>query len=177
MNAHPVILIHDWIATHSVTMMFVLFAASGLISLYSKEIKGFLHVWPIRTLRAANLNVNRKRLQLLESLHNNTYNLVIYLALSVTSYIDAMFYWFLIINMTSLVFSHHVATWSFLSAILGVGIGKTTQVSIVLRELWSYDKRTQELRRAIAFHESKLALAKPLASSDLIETSQEDSKK
>jgi hypothetical protein len=143
--------------------MFALFFVSGLISLYSKEIKGFLHSWPIRTLRTADLNMSKKRLQLLESLHNNTYNLVIYLALSVTSYVDAMFFWFVILSLTDLIIFHTFPKYSFLPAITGVAIGKTTQVGIVLKELCNYEKRTEELRQEIAFHENKLALRKPTA--------------
>jgi hypothetical protein len=152
---------HDWIATHPVFTMFALFFASGLISLYSREIKGFLHFWPIRTLRAANLNINTKRLYLLDSLHNNPYNLLIYLALEVTSYIESMFYWSLIVLMWNLIFYHHIPSWNFLPAILGTGIGKATQVSFVLKQLWNYDNETDQLRKAIASDQVKLALRRP----------------
>ncbi len=154
---HPMISTHNWIVGHPVTMMFAIFAASGLISLYGQEIKGFLHTWPIRTLRSANLNVNRKQLRLLESLHNNTYNLLIYLALAVTSFFGTVLSWFIFLNLANVIFSLHFAPLLMLApALVGVGVGQSTKMNIVLRELCQYEKRTAELRDSIEFHENKV---------------------
>jgi hypothetical protein len=154
---HPIISTHKWIVDHPVVMLFASLIASGLISLYSQQIRGFLHTWPIRTLRSANLNVNRKQLQLLESLHNNTYNLVIYLALAATSFVGTAFNWLICLNFANLIFSlHFTLQLMLIPAIVGPIFGKSMQVNIVLRELCHYDKRTAELRASIEYHENKV---------------------
>jgi hypothetical protein len=161
MPMHPIDAAHDWISGHPVATMLTLFFVSGLISLYSKEIKGFLHVWPIRTLRAYNRNNNRNRLRLLESLHNNTYQLVIYLALSALSVFLSALTWYALLLPVYFLFSAHPVFIQPWSIILGVATGKASQVSIVLRELGNYERRTEELRTAIEHDESKLAVTSP----------------
>ena len=140
----------------------ILLVVSGVVSLYSKEIKEFLHTWPIKKLHANDRNMSQHRLRTLEWLHNNTYNLVLYLALSVTETVQTAIYWNCAIVVGSLVFFHHVPQYlSFLSKLVGVCIGKGTQVNIVLMELRDYEKSTTRLKSAIAYHEEKLTLKAP----------------
>jgi hypothetical protein len=108
--------------------------------------------------------MSQHRLRTLEWLHNNTYNLVLYLALSVTETVQTAIYWNCAIVVGLLVFFHHVPQYlSFLSTLGGVCIGKGTQVNIVLMELRDYEKSTTRLKSAIAYHEEKLTLKAPAA--------------
>jgi len=167
---------HDWIAAHPVTMTLVIFSASGLISLYSKEIKGILHLIPIsalrtgsRSLRAGIRNLiqqDRDHLQLLESLHNNSYSLLTYLAFSVTSLFMDLFYiglLFLLFLVAMRVFFHRfqLSDLSFLrTMMIGIACGRIALVNLVLRDLWNYEERTDERRKTIAALEEKLSSQK-----------------
>jgi hypothetical protein len=72
--------IPDWLTAHPIAFALGLFALSAVISIYSKEIKTFLHTWPRNKVRAGFLSLNRNRLSTLQHLHNNPYGLVLYLA-------------------------------------------------------------------------------------------------
>ena len=142
--------------------MFVLFGASGLVSLYSAEIKGFLHVWPIRAFRTGTRNAHRQHLQLLESLHDNTSTLVIYLALSFTMLLQSIVYWSIGILVLLLVFTHQFTPSAVVPIAFGLAFGRIGQVTSILRDLSNYEKRTEELRKWIADFEGKLASKRPL---------------
>ena len=161
MPMHPIDATHGWISGHPVATMLTLFFVSGLISLYSKEIKGFLHVWPIRTLRAYNRNNSTRQLRLLETLHNNTYKLVIYLAHSVVSVILSTLSWYVLLTAINLWFSPHPTFAGPWPILWGITVGKALQVSTVLQELGNFETRTAELRTAIEHDETKLAATQP----------------
>lgn len=90
---HVLDAVHSWLVAHPIAWGLILVFVSGLFSLYSKAIKEFLHTWPIKKLHANDGNMSRRRLETLEWLHNNTYNLVLYLALSFTGMIQTALYW------------------------------------------------------------------------------------
>ncbi|MFY9855148.1 MAG: hypothetical protein WAK26_14850 [Terracidiphilus sp.] len=158
-------------------MTFVIFAASGLISLYSKEIKDILHLLRIsasrtgsRSFKAGIRNLiqqDRDHIQLLESLHNNSYNLLNYLALSFTSlfmnllYTSLLFLLFLV-AMRILFHRFDASDLSLLRTILvGITCGRIALVNLVLNDLWNYEKRTEERREANAALEEMLSREKP----------------
>ena len=156
--------VHNWLIAHPITWSLILLFVSGVVSLYSKDLREFLHTWPIKKLRASDRNLSRKRLETLEQIHNNTYNLVLYLALAVTDTIKTAIFWNCAIILASLLFFHHVPQdFSLWSALSGVLIGKGLQINNVLVDLRNYENVTNGLKQAIAYHEEKLALKTPAA--------------
>ena len=70
-----------WFQGHPLTVSIILFFAAALISIYSTEIKHFLHHWP-RTRKALHSSTRSfltNRVVLLERLHNNAYEVLMYL--------------------------------------------------------------------------------------------------
>ena len=70
----------DWLGKHTLLYAFALFLVGCFVSLYSAEVKRFLHVWPRTRLNQAHQNSVRQRLDLMKRLHKNPYNLLFYFA-------------------------------------------------------------------------------------------------
>jgi hypothetical protein len=72
----------DWLWGHPLLYGFILFALSLLGSIYSQEIRAFLHSWPRtkehrRRVKQTELS---SRIELLKKLHNDSYQLLLFLA-------------------------------------------------------------------------------------------------
>ena len=70
----------DWAHQHPTALTLILFLVSCAISIYGREVRGFLHNWP-RTSKAidtVSYRMAQHDLAEIESLHKNTYNVLLY---------------------------------------------------------------------------------------------------
>jgi len=94
--------------------------------------------------------VNVNRLRLVERLHNNTYELVLYLALSAVGVVDAAIIWNGVLFVASLIFFHGtVNSVQLQGTLFGIGVGKALQVGDVLKQLANYDASTAYMRKSL----------------------------
>lgn len=158
---HPIAATHDWIVAHPIAVMFILFVASTVISLYGNSIRNFLRVWPLRTHRVINHNANLKRLQTLEYLHNNPYRLVLFLSITLLGSVRSIVWWCILITVFYVVVFHTPSSIPFWGVVGGVGFSILQQTLYLLDDLLHFDESTVRLRKAIAKDEAKLALKRP----------------
>lgn len=148
---------HEWIVSHPVTMMLILFIIGSVVSLFSTEIKRFVAYWPGRTAQAAALNMDTNRLRLLENIHGNTYNLVLYLAFNATGLVTTAFFWSMILVVGSAIFNHGVVAREWvIPVVIGMCVGKVQMVARDIRDLYHYDKISAELRNSIESLKNKM---------------------
>ena len=71
----------DWAWAHPLLYPFILFVLACLVEIYGKDIRSFLHEWPRTKARAHKVKENDlcKRLVVLKALHNDSYQLILYL--------------------------------------------------------------------------------------------------
>lgn len=141
---------HAWIVAHPVVMMFVLFSVGILVSLFSAEIKRFMAYWPGRTAQSAALNTNTNRLKLLESIHGNTYNLVLYLAFNATGLVTMALIWSIILLVGSAIFNHGIVARAWVGpTVTGMCVSKIQMIGRDIKDLYNYDQVSAELRKSI----------------------------
>ena len=148
--SHPLIVSHDWLVGHPVTVMLTLFAVGTLVSIYGASIRQFLDVWPLRTVRAGIRNINSSRLNTIEYLHENTYRLVLFLAMTILGSIRSVIYWYLLLQFICLVFLHKPTDVPFVGLIIGVGIGTLYNLLDTLNDLLNFKTSSVRLRSAVA---------------------------
>jgi ABC-type multidrug transport system fused ATPase/permease subunit len=147
---HPITATHDWIVAHPVAMMFILFALSGLLSLFAQEIKRFLSTWPGRTLNSATRKNLTNRLNTLENLNQNPYMLLIYFGLMFTDTIMDILTWsFILIGGYLAIFHTLVPRGLIISTAGGIFASKVYTFGAVLKDLCKFNTVSAELRTSI----------------------------
>lgn len=144
-----------WAQGHPITFAIVLFAASALISLYSQEIKTFLRTWPTTKMRASVLNDARHQLALLNNLHNNTYQLLLWfiwniVQVVITALLGNILVFFIFL---ALEYPKFPTAASLGSSFIGIICGQAWRMKLVLRQLYDYDRSVQMLKKKIDDYE------------------------
>jgi hypothetical protein len=142
----------NWLNAHQLLVGVALGAFfSAFFSTYAQEVKQFLHSWPKTTemRRQGRRNQATNRLELLKTLHNDSYHLLLYFGLKFFSLI----LWWLILAIVLGVIGiiKHLEPRSFILLIggmmVGVFMGKWQEVSGVLWQLTSFDESVEKLER------------------------------
>jgi MFS family permease len=145
-------LLGDWFGRHPLLYTFLLFLIACFVSIYSSDVKRFLHEWPRTKVKArqANRLVVTQRLELLNHVHGNSYNLIFYFALQ---FIEMVFE-FLLLAIVATILAK-VAAIKSLSGVMfglfcGAFVGRCYTVRGVLKQLSNYDHSVSELQRQLA---------------------------
>lgn len=143
----------QWPSTHSVLFTIILFVFAALISIYSEDIKYFLHHWP-RTKENARKGKEgflKDYLSLLKRVHNDSYQLTLYLA---TRIIRMLLYGMivaLVIPLTIAGFQHvPLAPTTYLGMCVGWLGGMFQGLNKFLRELNHYDVTVANIEQALS---------------------------
>jgi hypothetical protein len=142
--------ITEWLKNHPVLYPFILFVFAAFVSIYSQEIKRFLHHWPKtaeHSRKSAQQFVTRQ-LALINALHNDSYHLLIYFADRFILLVIEGFVLMLIVFVIGLVIKIHpkqsLIIWGSLMA--GSLIGAVLEVRRVLKQLLNYDQSVTDLQ-------------------------------
>jgi hypothetical protein len=157
---HPIDATHDWIAGHPVATMIGLFCFGSLISIYGSEVKRFLHTWPAHQYRAGSRTRSYRRLALLQMMHKDSYELVLYLASTTfgSMNMSVLIYW---ISILISVWNGHGIPRPAWSIYAGIWLARWYESSIIVWQLQNYDYSVSQLNTKIANREAKLALKQP----------------
>ncbi len=149
--------IAGWLKNHSLLYTFILFLISAAFSIYSKDIRRFLHEWP--RAKEKKRQVQRKavsrRLELLELLHNNSYELILYIADKVVLMVYGLIFFFVIVGA-----SKTLHKWATLAAVLsgilsGEFIGALQEMHEIFGQLKSYEQSVATLQLTLSVLEKE----------------------
>jgi hypothetical protein len=142
-------LLTEWLKGHTLLYTFILFLISALFSLYSQDIRRFLHEWP-RT-KAKALKTRRdaaiRRLELLSLLYNNSYQLLLYFATQFVQMIFGWLIWAAILTVIALFSKTQVSRGVVFGVFAGLFIGRLQEIRGVLVQLTRYDRSVATLQQ------------------------------
>ena len=137
-----------WLSGHPLLYGFVLFLISCVVSLYSNEIKRFLHVWPKTKLSEAHQSAVRQRLDLMKRLHKNPYNLIFYFA---QEFISMIYEWLVLAVLFTIASSiwKQIPPASFIPFCIGALTGRCQRNRTMLNQLAHYEEIAPLLERQL----------------------------
>ncbi len=141
----------NWLKAHTLLYTFILFLLSALFSIYSKDIKQFLHSWPKTTEKARQFSQQAAttRLRLLKMLHNDSYNLLLYFG---TKFVNLIFQWLFLaiaLTVTGAIRRKQFEPGVFIGLMAGWFMGVCQEVRGVLVQLIRYDQSIAKLQEEI----------------------------
>jgi hypothetical protein len=141
-----------WLKSHTLLYPFVLFLLSALFSIYSQDIKKFLHEWP-RVKRRAHQDALRAatdRIELLTRLHNNTYELILYFATYGENLVFKAFVYGALLTLLSLLPHGKLEPVPlYVGMMVGAVFGAWRDVRPVLMQLNRYEHSIAELKQKL----------------------------
>jgi hypothetical protein len=151
----PMKLVKDWLWAHSLLYPFLLFVFAALVSIYSREIKTFLHEWPRTTEQLRKYKTNRilSYMALLKSLHNNSYELVLYLAKRLLHDCYIAMIWFGVFVTAASWLRRPNSVWFGGLFIGGWLTGMFQALTKVTKDLSNYDVTIKRLEQKLAQHQ------------------------
>lgn len=138
----------DWLWHHQLLYPFILFTLAAVVSIYSQDIKSFLHRWP-RTkehARRAKENQLGNRIQLLRALHNDSYQLLLYLSRRVIHDCYAGIRFIAVLYVVCLLVKTHTKPGFYFYFLGGWLTGTLQLLNGVLRELDDFDATIVKLQ-------------------------------
>jgi hypothetical protein len=142
----------EWFKNHPLLYPFILFLLAAFISVYTSDIKQFLHNWPRTKERARRAREHdlTERLVLLKTLHNDSYQLVIYLTSRLIhlafSYLNAV----ILLIVVAIVSRTHIDAAMVEGVVTGLVMGECYWVRGVLKELSNYDETVATFQERLA---------------------------
>jgi hypothetical protein len=76
--------VHKWGVDHPIWLTIAISLVFFILSMYTKEIRLFLHFWPRKKLHSNDRIMSGRRLETLQRVHGDAYQLVLYLAVNLT---------------------------------------------------------------------------------------------
>jgi hypothetical protein len=141
-----------WLRLHPLTITLVLFTIGCLVSLYATEIKDFIRHYPKNRFRSYVVNDAKRRLELLRSLHNNSYSLLLYIASALVEGVWFAFYVQIGYSIISASLFHSPSpSWSLF---IGGLVGTVIKLRLMLRELRDYEHSVDHLSRLVQTYEA-----------------------
>lgn len=131
--------VSNWITAHPIAVTFVLFAIGILVSLYSSEIKRFLHGWTKRKWRDLNRKQAANTLALLRRVHNNSYEFLLYI-FGRLAHLITQAVWMNLALLAFAGFTHASLGTSMWSIFGGLLIGWAYQLKELIKSLYNYEK-------------------------------------
>jgi hypothetical protein len=140
----------DWSRSHTLTVTIILFFLAAFISIYSTEIKDFLHHWP-RT-RASFRDIARRKTQeeldILNRVHEDPYQLLLYLAWAAIKMIVTS-----LLYAAGAVFSMRFNMRAALPLVVGLVFGECgatlRDVRSHVNKLYNYDSAVAKLEKEL----------------------------
>jgi hypothetical protein len=142
-------LVSDWTTAHPIAFTLILFVLGIIISIYSAEIKQFLHGWTKRTWRQFNRRQAEQNLALLRRVHNNSYELQLYVLGSLAHFARQAVLWNFIALVIVLGFLHQPYTSSVWGIFGGFVIGWATRLEQLIIGLRNFDRNVAALQNEI----------------------------
>jgi|SRR5579872_1178610 len=143
----------NWLWTHSLLYPFVLFALAAFVSIYSQDIKAFLHHWPRTKERWRKVKEKEliDRLALLKRLHNDSYQLLVYL----TDQLIGLVFTCVITSLVLMIFNGIVhdtknTVGEIKGVWVGIALGMGQNIKGVLKELSNYNSTVARLQQRLA---------------------------
>jgi hypothetical protein len=130
-------MIPEWVYTPQMIVTYVLFVLAALVSLYTAEIRRFIRSAG-QTPRAMMINRLKYRKRFLEDVHDNPYNLLLFLAWMLVNTIMVAIWMLLILAVLKLVFK---LDWSFYSVFGGLIVGRVMNVASHVNWLYNYEEQ------------------------------------
>lgn len=142
----------DWAWAHPLLYPFILFVLACLVEIYAKDIRSFLHHWPRTNERWRNVKEKDlvNRLELLKTLHNDGYRLLIYL---VSRAIGLFFSCFLtsFVVLVYAVLIHERNRGALADGVsFGLIVGTLYDVNGVLKQLINYDETVVDFQKRLS---------------------------
>ena len=145
--------VKDWLWSHPLLYPFILFVLACLVEIYARDIRSFLHNWPRtkKTVRGVAKDDLTKRLVLLKSLHNDSYQLILYLA---HKGFELIIEWIVVaVTLSVILLVLHHTIEDILSSLIGVCLGALTgmfyDIRKVLNQLSDYDRAVTKLQNKL----------------------------
>jgi uncharacterized membrane protein (DUF106 family) len=144
--------ITDLLKNHQLLFTLVLFVLSALFSIYASEIKQFLHNWPRTKERARKARENDlvERLALLKILHNDSYQLIIYLVNRFTGLIFSWLKAMAVLILIEIVSRTPLNQGLVEGVVIGLVTGECYYVRVVLKELGNYDETVRNFQQRLS---------------------------
>ncbi len=144
--------ITEWLKNHPLLYPFILFVLAAFVSIYSAELKRFLHHWPktAEHSRKAAQQVVIHRLAILNALHNDSYQLLLYFADKFITLVIEGLGLMVIISVIGLITKIHIELIVWVSMMTGSLTGAVLEVRRVLKELVNYDQSVNTLQAYLA---------------------------
>ena len=142
----------DWLWAHPLLYSSVLALLSALVSIYSQEIKRFLHNWP-RTAARMRQSVERDltdEISLLRRLHNNNYELTLYLSRSFTTVVLSWFQSVILYVAVLLIGNHPLDFKPLESMFATVLVIISLRARSILKKLYDYNVAIEDLQSRLA---------------------------
>jgi hypothetical protein len=141
-----------WPSTHSVLFTVILFLLAAFISVYSQDIKRFLHDWPntkekIRKARERELTA---RLATLKTLHDDSYQLLLFVVWRVSKTSFEMAAFGMALFFVSLYLNVQLKPTMYLGYFLGSLVGLFGFIKGITVSLYKYDESVKEIEEKVA---------------------------
>ena len=143
----------DWIKSPQIILTLILFAVSVFVSLYAQEIRQWMKR-PGQKVKKWELTWAKQRLAHLKLIHDNSYQLLLYLA---WEFAHGLRYTFYVGTFAGLIYIGLAFWWkldmrfipSVLSVVVGGIIGKAIKVYEILTALYRYPSEVAKLEEII----------------------------
>jgi len=148
-----------WHEAHTLAFELILFLCACLVSVFSTKIYQFVTQWPRRT--AGTIVTRRMEFELLrlERLHNNVYNLFIYLLRETVVTAFAVLFIILIVCALLLYTRQKLIIVPFYGTITGLIVGRLYDFYQLVEGLYSYKDTVKGLQDALAAKRTTAAQA------------------
>ncbi|MBZ5492189.1 MAG: hypothetical protein LAO76_14760 [Acidobacteriia bacterium] len=147
-----------WPSNHPIVFTLILFVFSSLVSIYASEIKRFLRERPLK-FKEYNQQQFARDLALLQRLHNDSYQLILFFLWNIVSIIYAAVLWTGIFFLLSFMTHNKIAAVPLSSAIIGVAFGKALLIRQLLTRLVNYEHSVIHLKKLAGIPESNVTSA------------------
>jgi hypothetical protein len=139
----------DWLKNHQLLYTFILFLLSAAFSLYAKDIRRFLHEWPKtkETARQVKRDKAAERLRLLQLLHNDSYQLLLYFSIQFMQIVLGCLISAAILFVISLFREKPFLTGIYVGAWAGIFLGRLDNLRSVVSQLTRYDSAVAGLQQ------------------------------
>lgn len=145
-------IISRWHEAHPTGFELTLFLLACLVSVFSSAILGFLKSFP-RKQRAVRYRKDVYRIQLLNLLHNDSYQLLLYVLSEVVWGVTTALLWSLFLIAFQLGLAHKIDSSSLGSITVGILLGKAIQMRSVLAQLHNYEDSIEKLKQRQLKHQ------------------------
>lgn len=139
----------DWLWSHPLLYPFILFVIACAVSVYSQDIKRFLHNWPRTKERSRRFTENdlTKRIVLLMKLHNNSYQLLLFMVYKITNYVFTCILTSILVIGIGVITHEKSIRGSIFGVAFGLFVGVCFDLRTTVNQLYRYDEAVADLQK------------------------------